>query len=774
MKINKKILFVIFLFIFLLIPFSIHADINSSSSSVGEGCGGTDSCWQNVGSVKYVSNGKTIEYNNKSLRAMRVTVFNENAERVSNSVDISINTVPSGYGVKRNISLISKIEYLNGKTPQKEEGNLNNLFVLPSDSDIMKNIIENSNIINENLQNTPEKIAAEWFQAHGFSGIKGLKDKLQYCGSEYTSRCGNNHTYYAVFEPVTSVKVGRVRYYGTEYELVYNTTIWDARYIKKVIHSNLPNALYIKGEFPSFYSKAKLGNRNGNYNIHKTGNYSQEEAKNFGVGIGVYDWKDHPNDRVTENLTCNINVNLNECGESSIDEAEYNKKECIVDNEAYSYVEGCNLYCSDEITTNFNGFYGNFIGNNVFGAIKSGKYLAIKSNPKITIKKICYQSKTSNECPNVIESLKSTIKKDKANKIYLTVDGRKYDLIGTESDPIIKLGNDDKIEATITYEYKLDENINKYIDIGTMKGILNPSDKDKIYTNDGPMIITSKGTFGRYKYGFDVSETPLNKYTSSSSALRKIKNTSSNRYNFINSITINYTNVSGKKNNYTKDDLKNTTCTYVKYDTDEGCICPENKCCDSVTCEVLDECPPDPNGDNCTCKGKYGCYDDGKCTPIPAPKTDGNDEPCDPEKKVCFPDIIYRPISLVEPFPGINGDKRTPGNNWNKVIKTTDGKVYSYGDYYIRNRRGYKDYEIYQAEPLYVIKLDGNKIQAIRKYNDKHDYNDFELTCINGENCVSKFLRGAAQDFSTNLIDSGTCKNINSHNFNSCIKNKGE
>ena len=195
---------------------------------------------------------------------------------------------------------------------------------------------------------------------------------------------------------------------------------------------------------------------------------------------------------------------------------------------------------------------------------------------------------------------------------------------------------------------------------------------------------------------------------------------------------------------------------------------------DSVTCEVLNECPPNPDGENCTCTGEYGCLDDGKCTPITNPtKDDGKDEVCDPETKTCFPDVIYRPISLIEPFPGKDGNKRTPGNNWNKIVKTADGRVYSYGDYYIRLRRGYKDYEIYQTEPLYVIKLDGNKIQAIRKYNDKHDYNDFELTCINGENCVSNFLRGATQDFSINLIDSGTCKNINSHNFDSCIKNKG-
>ena len=764
----KKFFFWILFFLSLLLPVSIHADINSSSLNVGNGCQGKDSCWQIVGTI----NGQSA-----TLTAMRVTVFNEKAERVSDSIDLAINSVQSGYGVKRINSKISKIEYLNGQTPQWVEGNLNDLVSLPSDSDIMQKIIDESNVFNDNIQDTGEKVAAKWFENNGFSAIPIVKEKLQYCSNKYISKCNENYKYYAVFEPITSVIVNGTRYYGTEYELAHNKTIWDANWVGTVIRSNIPNALYVTGEFPNFYSNAKIGSRNGTYNIHKSGYYERDEALIFGVGIGVFEWK-HPEDKIItrKKLTCNVNVNLTECGESSIYEVSTsnNKEECIVDNPAYSY-DVCNLYCADTITTNFSGFYKTFIGNNALKAIKSGKYISIKSNPKITINKTCYQSSPSQECTNVYISLKNKLDTQyQENKIYLNVDGKKYELKSNVPTQNITYDSSKKeYSATITYEYKLDENINKYIDIETMKGILNPN--DKTYNNDGPTIITSKGTYGKYKYSFDVSETPLNKYTSSSSALRKLKNTQSERYDFTNNITINYTSVSGdKKTNYTNDDLKNTTCTYVKYNPDEGCICPENKCCDSITCEVLEECPPDPDGNDCTCTGKYGCYDDGKCTPIPDPTPGDKDDECDPDKKVCFPNIIYRPISLVEPFPGINGDKRTPGNNWNKVINTSNGKVYSYGDYYIRNRRGYKDYEIYQAEPLYVIKLDGAKIQAIRKYNDKHNYNDFELTCINGESCISKFLRGTTQDFSINLIESGTCKNINNYNFNSCIKNKGE
>ena len=774
MKVNKKILFLISAFCFLFQPITTFA----VSDIGGGGSGGAGS----------VENSKDGMIGSLHDIGMRVTIYEESGKKVSNSADVvfSQNVYDRfmNYGAAKNTlnsQNRSKIDYINGSSVNWQYSSLaNNIIVEQNHSSEDADASSGSfpgNLLKEN--------ALYWYQNIDIKNQKyvpvNVMNKLQACKGSY--KCEYGKRYYAVFEPTFYVWFKSEKYYGTAYELAYQFMANDKTASMKQggkqlwgwVNRRIPRTLVISGEYKTFYNN--VGIRDYCYNwetCFSTGSshdLAKESILNKGVGMSVYDWTEILQTR--DNLTCGVDVSINECGESSIYEATRNgttnNKECIVDNATYSYVDGCNLYCSDEITTSFNGFYGNFRGNNVLGAIRSGKYLSIKSNPKITIKKTCYQSKASNECPDVSGSFRNKLNSDyRTNKIYLTIDGKKYEFIGNST-----ISNNGYSSATITYEYKLDENINKYIDIGTMKGILNPN--DKTYNNDGPTIITSTGSYGKYKYSFDVSETPLNKYTSSSSALRKLTNTQSDRYNFTNNITINYTSVSGsKKTNYTNDDLKNTTCTYVKYNPTEGCIGEEGKCVDSVTCEVLDECPPNPDGENCTCTGKYGCYDDGKCTPIPAPKTDGNDDSCDPDKKVCFPDIIYRPISLVEPFPGINGDKRTPGNNWNKVIKTADGKVYSYGDYYIRNRRGYKDYEIYQAEPLYVIKLDGNKIQAIRKYNDKHDYNDFELTCINGENCISKFLRGAAQDFSINLIDSGTCKNINNYNFNSCIKNKGE
>ena len=741
-------------------PFVVKADINSETSGSGS-CSGNNFCWNSTGKI----NGKS-----KALRAMRVTLFNEKAERVSDSIDISLNydlSSYSTYNVIRSNSLISKIEYMNGVASGDKStwsnGNLSDLYILsPSD-------IANFWNASEREGTSVQDQAAHYFEAGGFDRVSQIKQALQICGAKYHSKCNTEH-YYAVFEPTTVISHRTTNYYGTSYELAKNFYNPNRNFEKK-IRRDFQNFLYITGQYPDFYRNAGIWSVNGDYNLHKYRigmQYTYDEIMHFGVGMSVIEWTDKI-DRdaiipLTKEFTCDVNVNMTECGETSISEAS--QKDCIVNNDVYSYIPSCNLYCSDKIVTDFRGFYTTFIGNNAFGAIKSGKYLAIKSNPKITITKTCYQNGPSNECPNVIGALQTKMIGENPNKIYLNVDGIKYDLIGSKSDPVIKLKNDDNgIEATITYEYKLDENINKYINIETMKGALNPS--DKTYTNEGPTIITSKGSYGEYTYNLDVSETPINKYNVASKALRNIKK---GKYNYINNLKVTYT--SGNKNqkdNYTLDDLKNNSCTYYKYNTDEGCIGVEDKCVDSVTCEVLDSC------DVCECTGKYGCLDDGKCTPITDPKTDGDGKDvCDPEQKTCFPNLIYRPISLVEPFPGVDGKTRTPGNNWNKIYKTSDGRVYSYGDYYIRQRRGYKDYEIYQADPLYVIRLDGNKIQAIRTYNKTHNYNDFDLTCINGENCISNFLRGKANGFTINLIDSGTCKDITNHNFDSCIKNKGE
>ena len=128
----------------------------------------------------------------------------------------------------------------------------------------------------------------------------------------------------------------------------------------------------------------------------------------------------------------------------------------------------------------------------------------------------------------------------------------------------------------------------------------------------------------------------------------------------------------------------------------------------------------------------------------------------DPNESFTVPKIkmIYRPINLNYPFPGKDGNGRTPGLNWN--IEAINQ--------YITNNRNVKTDAVYSTEPLYTIKLDSSKIKAIREYNKTHAYDDFELDCTEGTGteCISKFLR----DY--DLITSGTCKDVTKDNFYSC------
>lgn len=112
--------------------------------------------------------------------------------------------------------------------------------------------------------------------------------------------------------------------------------------------------------------------------------------------------------------------------------------------------------------------------------------------------------------------------------------------------------------------------------------------------------------------------------------------------------------------------------------------------------------------------------------------------------------IIYRQIDLNDPFPGKNHigtntnskftnnnqniKSRKPGENWNSEIVITTK---------ILNARGVKGYELYNKDPLYIIVLTPDAIKKIRNYNEKNEYDDFNLTCTNTNktsHCISDFL----------------------------------
>lgn len=98
--------------------------------------------------------------------------------------------------------------------------------------------------------------------------------------------------------------------------------------------------------------------------------------------------------------------------------------------------------------------------------------------------------------------------------------------------------------------------------------------------------------------------------------------------------------------------------------------------------------------------------------------------------------IIYRPISLTNPFPnakGIDNSKyRKMGSNWNSILATN----------FIEKNRNVDDYEIYSGNltPIYTITLTPSTIKEIRKYNKQNSLNDFKMKCSDGYKCASSFL----------------------------------
>ena len=138
--------------------------------------------------------------------------------------------------------------------------------------------------------------------------------------------------------------------------------------------------------------------------------------------------------------------------------------------------------------------------------------------------------------------------------------------------------------------------------------------------------------------------------------------------------------------------------------------------------------------------------------------------------------IIYRTISLSNPFPSYDSDEtvtqnnltvgmfndnikgRYPGMNWNSTT-TVKNKIL--------NNRGVDGDKVYTKTPLYTFKLDAGTIQAIRKYNKNHKYSDFKLDCKKGNAaaCISTFVHSST----SGRTGTGTCdKTLNKKTFYTC------
>lgn len=799
---KKTFYLVLLLIVITIIPTTIKASYTGYGSQGGANVGG--GCTSNVNSCWPDRTSKS----NRATDGFRVSLYkfkDDKITKIGESYDfINDQTQVNNLKGDRGITFVSektgKLDYLSGSSFTVTSNNSSfgtNLYYLNFSKFLSNNV--DLDVIKV-LEDTKDSIVKEY---------QALINKY----------FDTNAKYYFVFEPLTIFiyrynTQNRVYFYGTLYEHIryligtngnINTLNPKANWVKKPLLGVLPVSLRVTAndtrnniDFINFMNKnfpGKLANLQNNNHIYQRFEginlYKPEIINSYAYGMYVVDSEGYID--LYKDEGCKTNITVDSCKKIGV--SEPNSKVCVVGDGTYfyeNYNETTSIYCSDSVQTSFDEFYTTFRKS-----IRAGSYFNM--NPlKVTDTKTCYINNISNSASGWQNSINTS---KNIGTIDLSIGNFSYKLIGATTSSNVTCNSYSGgvcTKATVVNElaYNLNPLVNRFINIKTMKqdtcadSCINGTNDIKTCIANCKNINTNidKGTSnltvplnylnGVYKYNlkFDnsiISKMALRNHKKGQVELKRIDNTNYKvRYEVDYKINSNTANAISNNN-------LSFTCPYkvTKYQCkdDDGNYYP----CDDPKC-TGNNCDSGCENGNCgECEnlGTNECCINGKKTTCPSAcnyeccDANGNEISC-PGGDSIIGDVIYRPISLIEPFPGKDGNKRTPGNNWNKIIKTADGRVYSYGDYYIRLRRGYKDYEIYQTEPLYVIKLDGNKIQAIRKYNDKHDYNDFELTCINGENCVSNFLRGATQDFTINLIDSGTCKDINSHNFDSCIKNK--
>ena len=188
--------------------------------------------------------------------------------------------------------------------------------------------------------------------------------------------------------------------------------------------------------------------------------------------------------------------------------------------------------------------------------------------------------------------------------------------------------------------------------------------------------------------------------------------------------------------------------------------------CGLLPCNVSNTCP---DGSEMPPDGKCPDYTiEHRICPsgVPMPIS-GN---CPDNKGI---NIIYRTISLNDPFPGEHGEGRDAGANWNGTA-TVLGTRMSFIDAYITNNRGVSTEKVYQETPMYQFTLTPANIRAIRKYNRStgNDYNDYNFECSNGKYCKSEFLEEGIGNgyfgFSSKNPNGGSCFNAYSTDWESC------
>lgn len=766
-----KVLLIQIILMLLIIP--------STVLGVESGAGGSG----NTGTGAYSSNqfywpASSVGLSGYALRGVRITMyeFANNQATAKKSIDFFSNKAYAEVLNKYNIN------YYSERTSRLEyaRNNYNNINYGKINTDI--EVIADLPIFGE----PGESSLRDFFDPKGANFNKAKVSKFTSKFKDYKSN--DDAQYYYVVEPTTLLIISGKLFYGTAYEhvkfVVANNVQSQAQnHLKNHIYHMLPMAYYtsfntipnpdtanFNGFLNSVGATIALNSTISNCNassVQEACVYESDILK-YTIGMGIL-WQGDLDDLNTIKETCEYVINVNECGNIGVNEP--NSRLCTIGREQnhysdYDYKDAGKVYCSNTTSTSFEDFY------KTFGSVKrAGGYFPM-NDLVMTNTKTCYIVQTNNSVS--VSGWETAIENKDTASINIKVGNLTYNLVENKtSDSLVcqEKNNGVCTKATITtkYNYSLNYLTNRFISIGAMKqdDIINENNctledieeyekcqnlnPNTIYNEKPSLTVPLNYINGVYKYKLDLSNSIFKQFINRTIVPKDdIKIKIGNNIYILNYIT---------KNNLKENDLI-FNCPYKvtqdQCEDENGNIIP----CLVEECENLpdDKCCIDGKESECPKECIYECCDEnGKEIPCP-----GGDSFIDK--------VIYRPISLINPFPGIEGDGRDSGSNW-VGTKEINGKKYNVVDYYITNNRGYKDYELYQqGKPLYVIELNSQNIKEIREYNKKHNYNDFDLTCVAGEKCISNFLRGNVQGISSSLLTGGECKD---KSFDDCVTRKG-
>lgn len=494
-----------------------------------------------------------------------------------------------------------------------------------------------------------------------------------------------------------------------------------------------------------------------NYYCYTQSNMCSKNKVNSTINSYVTTVKNGPTSMYTKGPT-QSNLTDNQSGE------------CILNNDAYyvGTVNGTKIYCSDSLETSLSGMISNL-------SVKSGTFMPV-SSPTITVNHNCYFTLANHSAKEpYTTNIKDIYSEFTSPSINLNFMNKDYTFNGSSSSVdtgTLSAQSKETAYGAKYYTYSFTTTytpgysstlLNKYVDKKTATGSgdsfapINGMAFNQMSKNINISIPTdAKETYSaKYTLGSNSYSNPaINKILSNSTTTLKTSYDTKKTVECGGTCKIEY---SSKFLNC------ESTGSLIKEIFQNGYGNDLRISNTKDSCKFTMQFPVGSKAECTRAKGTLktltATYTKDSCTQKVVFNTSvkGADSSCSNSVTVenidIKEDLVFRPISLSNPFPGQNGKGRSMGSPWTDDLKKT----------YITNRS-----DVYSKKPLYSITLTPSSIKQIRDYNKKNSYDDFNLICSNGEACYSIFLRNYSKIVNTNKSN---CYNANDRSvnaFNSC------